>query len=68
MATKTERLQALIDATEEWRDKRLKELEDKVTLAKRILQGRRGSERLANGTVISATALVADEIEDFLTE
>jgi len=68
MATKAERIQELIAATTAWRAKRLQELDDKVTLSKRILQGRTGSERLANGTVTSATALVADEIEDFLRE
>jgi len=66
MATKEERLAELKQAAKEWHDKRRQTLEDQVTLSKRILQGRTGSERLANDMVNTSTDLVLEEIGEFL--
>lgn len=70
MSDKTDRdqvLDELAEATKEWHTKRRQRLEGQVTLAKNILRGRNGSQRLQNVTVQQASALVVDEIEAFLT-
>ena len=70
MASKTERdarLDVLADATQQWAAKRRKVLNDQVTLGKRILKGRTGSERLAGAPVQSVSDLTVDQINDFLT-
>ncbi len=69
MATAEERnarLDALKAATEQWAEKRTKELRDQVTFGKRLLKGRTGSERLANAAVSAASDFVVDEIDTFL--
>ena len=65
MATKAERLEALVAAAKEWHDKRVQELEDQAAFAKRVLQGRTGSERLANDMVTGSSELVLEEIETY---
>lgn len=60
------RLDALLAATTAWADKRTKELNDRVTTAKKILKGRTGSERLAAATTSAASDLVISEIDEFL--
>lgn len=61
------RLDSLKAAIIAWSDKRTKQLNDEVTFSKRVLQGRTGSERLANAPVQAASDLVVEEIDDFLT-
>lgn len=72
MATDAEarnaRLDALLEATNQWADKRTKELTDKVATVKKILKGRTGSERLAESTTSAASDLVVSEIEEFLSK
>lgn len=68
MATKEERdarLDALIEATNTWADKRTEQLKNRVATSKAILQGR-GHERLAQASVQAAGDLVVQEIDDFL--
>jgi len=70
VASKSQRdakLDDLETAVKEWRDKKKKRLEEQVTLAKRVLLGRTDAERLNNETVVQATDLLVDEIEEFLT-
>lgn len=70
MATQEERnarLQQLATATREWATKRRTYLQKQVALGKALLKGRTGSERLNNASVQTATGLVVDEIEQFLT-
>ena len=70
MASKAERdarLDQLEAATKTWATNRRKELEGQVSLAKRMLKGRKGSERLNNHTINTASDLLVDEISTFLT-
>ena len=70
VASKSQRDAKLDDlevAVKEWRDRKKERLETQVTLAKRVLLGRTGAERLNNETVVQATDLLVDEIEEFLT-
>ena len=70
VASKTERnqvLDELVTATEQWRDHRKRRLTEQVDLAKRILKGRTGSQRLQNEMVQQASSLLVDEVEAFLT-
>jgi hypothetical protein len=60
------RLDALVQAAQEWAKTRTDELNNRVTSAKKILQGRTGSERLAQAGVDAASGLVVDEIDQFL--
>lgn len=60
------RLDQLLAATNSWSTKRVKELEDRVTITKNILKGRTGSERLATASVVAAQDIVVNEIDDFL--
>jgi hypothetical protein len=60
------RLDQLLAATNSWSTKRVKELEDRVTITKNILKGRTGSERLATASVAAAQDIVVNEIDDFL--
>lgn len=69
MATKEERdarLDELKDAVTEWADKEKERLEDEVEFLKSVLQGRTGSGRLANENVSDSSAIVVDEINQFL--
>lgn len=61
------RLDALESAANSWFDKRTKEINDRVALAKKLLKGRTGSERLTNATSLAATGAIVDEIDAFLT-
>lgn len=69
MATEAERnarLDALESATKAWAEQRTAELKHRVASSKKILQGRTGSERLAQAGVQAASDLVVQEIDDFL--
>jgi len=61
------RLDALKAATKQWADQQKKRLKSQVTLGKRILKGRTGSERLAQASVESVSSLTVNQINDFLT-
>ncbi len=61
------RLDALKSATQDWATQQKKRLNDQVSLSKRILKGRTGSERLAQASVQSVSELAVDQINDFLT-
>jgi len=61
------RLDALLEATEAWAARQTQALNDQVSLSKRILKGRTGSERLAQASVQSVSDLAVDQINDFLT-
>lgn len=63
---RNKRLDQLVAATNSWSTKRVKELEDRVTITKNILKGRTGSERLATASVVAAQDIVVAEIDDFL--
>jgi hypothetical protein len=70
MSTKEERdarIDALVEATNAWADKRKGELEKEATLLKRIQRGRSGSSRLSSKMTTTAAAQMIDEIDDFLT-
>ena len=70
MASEVERnarLDHLIREADAWAEKRLKYLEDQATRGKSILRGRTGAERLNNASVSSATLLLTDEIDKFLS-
>jgi hypothetical protein len=66
VAERNARLDALVVATKAWADSRTKELNNRVSSAKKILQGRTGSERLAQVAVSAASGLVVSEIDEFL--
>ena len=66
-AARNARLDELVLATKQWADKQKRLLNAQVALGKRILQGRTGSERLAQGSVQSVSSLAVDQINDFLT-
>ena len=66
VSTKNERLKELVKATKDWEEKRTKELTDQAALAKKMLQGRTGSDRLAGDTVSASSSLVVDEIAAFM--
>ncbi len=61
------RLDELATATTEWAAKKRKRLQDQVAFSKALLKGRTGGERLNNTVVTSATNLLVDELNDFLT-
>lgn len=70
MATQDERnarLQQLATATSEWAEKRRTYLQKQTAFGKALLKGRTGAERLNNTSVQTASDLVVDEIEQFLT-
>lgn len=60
------RLDALTAAVQQWADQQQANITQRVTTAKAILQGRTGSERLAQAPVQAASALVVNQIDDFL--
>ena len=66
-AERNARLDALVASIEEWADKQRGLLNAQVALGKRMLQGRTGSERLAQASVQSVSDLTVDQINDFLT-
>jgi len=61
------RLDGLKTATTEWHTKRRQQLENESALAKKILKGRTGAERLNNASVEAASDLLVDELNTFLT-
>ena len=61
-----DRLDALLEATKKYADVTTERLENQVAFAKRVLNGRTGSDRLNNESVKKATDLVVDEIDQFL--
>ena len=69
MATKAERdkrLDELVQATKQWSEKRQKEINDRVAMLKRMLEGR-GQGQLLDAQKQAATGLVADEIDNLLS-
>jgi hypothetical protein len=60
------RLDALNAATKTYAEKNRQRLNNQVAFAKRVLKGRTGSERLNNESVTQASALVVNEIDQFL--
>lgn len=65
-AERNARLDALVAATTSWAQKRQDEITQRVATSKKILQGRTGSERLAQSSVQAASDVVVQEIDDFL--
>ncbi len=61
------RLDALSSAIKSWAKARRDQLNKQVAFSKRALKGRTGSERLNQATIESATDLVVDQINQFLT-
>jgi hypothetical protein len=66
LADRNARLDALASAAQDWATAATAELNNRVTSAKTILQGRTGSETLAQSAVSATSDLVASEIDDFL--
>lgn len=70
MASKEERnkrLDALLEASDNWTNKQIKYLEDKVTMTKLILKKRTGSERLNTVASNLAKEVVIESLDQFLT-
>lgn len=65
-ADRDARLDALVTATQQWADKRIKQFTNQVALSKALLKGRTGSERLARANVRAGSKLVTNAIDDFL--
>lgn len=61
------RLDKLKQAVNSWADKEEDRLTKEAALLKKILKGRTGSERLNNASVESASDLLVDELDQFLT-
>lgn len=61
------RLEELSSAVKTWAEKRREALNKQVDFAKGLLRGRKGVERLNNASVSSASLLLTDEIDKFLT-
>jgi hypothetical protein len=66
MEERVQRLETLSSAVQEWADSRTKTLNNQVASLKKILQGRTGSDRLAQKGVDAASDLVVSEIDSFL--
>jgi hypothetical protein len=66
-AERDARLDELETATEEWAAKRKTYLENQAAIAKKLLKGRTGMERLNNQSVQKASSLLVDEINQFLS-
>lgn len=60
------RLEGLKTAAEQWHTKRRQQLEGEAALAKKILKGRTGAERLNDASVEAASSLLVDELNNFL--
>ena len=70
MATQAERnarLDDLGDAVTAWSDKKTRRLQGESTLLKKVLKGRTGAERLNSVSTEAASALLVDELSQFLT-
>ena len=61
------RLGELDKSVTKWATARRKYLNDQVSFGRRLLKGRTGAERLNDASVSSASELLVDEIEEFLT-
>jgi hypothetical protein len=61
------RLDKLKALVQQWATQQKKRLNDQVSLGKRVLKGRTGSERLAQASVESVGDLTVKQINDFLT-
>jgi hypothetical protein len=61
------RLGELEKSVTKWATARRKYLNDQVSFGRRLLKGRTGAERLNDASVSSASELLVDEIEEFLT-
>lgn len=66
VADRNARLDALVKATTAWATQRQSDIDQRVATSKKILQGRTGSERLAQASVSAASDLVVTSIDDFL--
>jgi hypothetical protein len=64
---RNKRLDDLQTATNEWAQKQTDRLNNDVAVAKAILKGRTGSERLASAASSAASDLVLTSINDFLS-
>ena len=70
MATQAERnarLDTLAAAVTSWADKRTSRLQRESALLKKILKGRTGAERLNSASTDAASALLVNELSQFLT-
>lgn len=65
-AERNKRLDLLLAATQAWAKSQKDALQHRVDSNKKILQGRTGSERLAQASVQATSDLVVSEIDDFL--
>jgi hypothetical protein len=66
VADRNARLDALVQAATQWANSRTTYLNNQVAVLKSILQGRTGSERLAQTSVSATSDLVVSSINDFL--
>lgn len=66
VAERNARLNALVTATQAWAAQRTQELQDRVASCQQILNGRTGSQQLAQASVQAASGLVIQQINDFL--
>jgi hypothetical protein len=66
-ADRNARLDELGTAVSAWAKNRRDYLTQQVAFSKRLLKGRTGSERLNQASIESATSLVVDQINSFLT-
>ena len=60
------RLDQLTQDAQAWATQQTKALNDQVSTLKAILQGRSGSQALAQSAVAATSTLVVNEINDFL--
>ena len=67
VAERNARLDVLEQAVKQYATQQKKLLTRRVSVCKRILRGRTGSERLAQASVQQSSQLVVDEINEFLT-
>ena len=61
------RLDALIAATNSWAEQAQANINQRVATCRLILQGRTGSDSLAQSAVSATTDVVVDEIDQFLS-
>ena len=66
-AARDARLDELAAATTEWAAAKKQRLEKEAAFGRALLKGRTGAERLNNEVVNSASNLLVDELNDFLT-
>jgi|PlaIllAssembly_1097288.scaffolds.fasta_scaffold01348_3 predicted PP-loop superfamily ATPase len=66
MTTRAERLNQLKTAVDEWADREEKRLEDEVEFLQSMIDGHTASGSLSTGVTSQTSALIADEINEFL--